>query len=216
MPPLPILESFQLAFYLDTEEVDPVPTAFSRQFHPFSFPSVVTVSELLSSNFERNFPFGTSHAWVPGPPDVGVDPPPEPAGLVPSALTAMGGWIGTSSVSHDPDGIGNRDCNHTSDLQLENASSRTSQHHTVVATESRLSTKLKWGNLPSISNQDDFFDFEKWERDEEARCSGAKRNRSQISNSSGETYLPVQPKRLVVHRTSKHPGSLRPANIVCE
>jgi hypothetical protein len=179
--------------------VNPVPTAFARQFHPFSFPSIVTVSELLSSDFEKNFPFGTSRARVRGPPDVGVDPPAESAAPVPSALAAMGGWIGTSSASCDADGLGNPDDNPISDLELENASFRSSEHHTLVATESSLSTKLKW-DLPGISNLDDlFFDYEKFERDQDARCGKAKRNRSQISNSSAETLRAVERKKLVVH-----------------
>jgi hypothetical protein len=184
--------------------VNPVPTAFARQFHPFSFPSIVTVSELLSSDFEKNFPFGTSHAQVHGPPNVDVDPPAKSAAPilsampVPSALAAMGGWIGTSA-SGDFDGLGNPDNNPISDLELENASFRNSEHHTLVATESSLSTKLKW-DLPGISNLDDlFFDYEKFEHDQEARCGKAKRNRSQISNSSGETFRPLERKKLVAH-----------------
>lgn len=95
VPPLPILDDMQISLYFYDKASSPVPTALLRHFHPFCWPSPVTVPHLMSFKFNESFDFPANRSPpVPGPDVVSFANPPRRNDL-PFLTSALGTWVDT-------------------------------------------------------------------------------------------------------------------------
>ncbi|KAL1959523.1 hypothetical protein VTO42DRAFT_1968 [Malbranchea cinnamomea] len=219
VPPVPALDGCQLGFYSFNQN-SAVPTAMGRLFHLFGTRSSLTVSQLLSSDADHSLWLPLSGLSVPGPSNIKFPPHITGVGrddseIVPESccspnVACLNPWfdsmfLGDLLDAPFPDEL---HLDKDSDMQLEHPSLRTSERVTMVPTESDTptvvgSTRMSYnhgspthvGEEVRSSDPLDLFDFDRFQRDQDARCARAKRGKSHGSSSGSEKTIRPLAKR---------------------
>lgn len=186
VPPLPILEDMQISLYLYDKFSLPVPTALSRHFHPFGYPSLVTVPHLLSFDFNESSDFPAAKSPpVPGPDVVSFTDRLQEDDF-PFLTSSLGTWADSKAYRRTME-----EANKTEDefilsgLDTASSSCPLSNDMTLVPTESSALTIVESsddGTRPRFKSIERYFDFDGFLSDYGNQGTGAmKRAKSPVS-----------------------------------
>ncbi|TPX25698.1 hypothetical protein DIZ76_011154 [Coccidioides immitis] len=165
VPPLPILDDMQISLYFYEKTSFPVPTALHRNFQPFSFPYLSTISELMSSEYNEISDFQTAeNRPMPGPDVVSFTTRPLNDQFITHA-TALGIWA--EPVLFDDNVTGEQKDIILHGLDAEGIYSQSSVSRNPTQTESIPSEKVgsnaqDEGEAPTTYSPDPFFDYQKY------------------------------------------------------
>ncbi|PGH07380.1 hypothetical protein AJ79_06282 [Helicocarpus griseus UAMH5409] len=171
----------QVAAYLHSGNEQP--TALQRRSFPFGLDPIISVSRLLTSHYNGDLPFNLNDQGVLSRSPAMDSPHPIDAVRGSVDVSGLGGWTSRAlpieaTPCHDD---GNRD-DSLSDLNVEQASRRSSQHQTLKATESSSSTHadddFDRRSAEPDNIVDQFFDFSLYYSHQGGVFSNKKRDRS--------------------------------------